>query len=396
MTKPIRIPLRHWLADFTRGPLVGLVWVCAALTAVWMLGQRPRPVDHLGWVPPVEHAVTAPTTGRVAQFLVRPMQEVRRGQIVAKLDSRALEARLETAGGRVLELEQQVRFAREEELARARIAEEEAERHVTTERFRWEADLRRYVIDETDLTLSIAALELELATDRVEVDLARARLERARHLVALEAGPHADVEDLTLARDVVLARIAGTEQRLAVVRTELAAATERRLAFQDLRPPSPASPALPVDLETLRAAVAVQALFLGELELERRNLTLVSPVAGVVAALMVSEGQTVLTGRPVLTVTAGAVGEAVVYLEGEVAREELVGRAIALRTLGPSPRTIHSTISAAAPGLELLPERLWKQPEVPQYGRPASVPLGSAEFLPGEVLSAMLDPQTKL
>ncbi len=57
---------------------------------------------------------------------------------------------------------------------------------------------------------------------------------------------------------------------------------------------------------------------------------------------------------------------------------------------------IRSKISATASGLEVLPERLWKRPDVPEYGRPARVSFAKTELLPGEVLSVVLDPRTEL
>lgn len=390
--KRIPIPLSQRFADFARGPLVFLVWASSAVTAGVLLMRQQAPIDHRGWVPTIQYEVTAPATGRLAQLLVRPMQRVRRGQLVGQLDTRPLEARLETARARVAELEEQLAFEQASVAARNRAARLDVELSAASNRIRWESEQRSYATDEMSLSLAVLALEVEQATDRVEVDRIDVRLERARQLASENVGPEAEVTDLELAFVQAEERIRRREAQLVETRAELEAARARRQEFEQLRPALAEVVELPAELASLRAAIRVQGLVVAELELEREGLLLVAPAEGQVAGLLASEGQTVVAGRAVLTVAATGLGEAVVYLGGEAARGELVGRGVVLTTLGEAPRRIESRIATAGPAIEVLPTELWAQPNVPEYGRPVRVPLGDATVLPGETFSATLEP----
>lgn len=392
--KRIPIPLSQRVADFARGPFVFLVWASCAGTAGWLLFQQPAPIDHLGWVPRIAHEVTAPATGRLAQLLVQPMQDVHRGQLLGQLETRTHEARLETARARVQELEERLAFEQATVAASNRAADLDIELTTAASRIRWESEQRSYATDEMSLSLAALALEVAQATDRVEVDRIDVRLERARQLARDNIGPEADVSDLELAFVQVQERIERREAELTETRAELVAAGARRQSFEELRPETVEAVEFPAELEAIRAAIRVQSLVVAELELEREGLLLVSPATGQVATLFASEGQTVVAGRVVLTVVATDGAEAVVYLAGEAARGELVGRGVTLTTLGGTPRRIESRIATAGPAIEALPAALWSQPNVPEYGRPVRVPLGDAAFLPGETFSVSLESLT--
>ena len=145
-------------------------------------------------------------------------------------------------------------------------------------------------------------------------------------------------------------------------------------------------------LAAIQASIRREELAIAELQFELEGLTLVSPATGQVTGLLASEGQTVLSGRPVLTLMASTANDAVVYLTGDTALEASEGRSVVLTTVGASPRQIETRIQAMGVGIEALPEVLWPQPDIPVYGRPAQVSLGEDALLPGEVFSATLAP----
>lgn len=368
------------------------VWASCAVGVFFLLQRVPPPIEHLGWVPPVNHEVTAPATGRLVQLLARPMQEVRRGQIVGQLDPRPLEARVETARARIAELEESLKDEQLVAEARNRAAAEDSRQTLESEVLRWQGEQRRYVIDETNLGLAAAELEVDQASDRVELGLFDVQLERARQLAADEVGPLSDVQDLEIQRAQLDERIVRREAEIERTREELAAATLRREAFDQLRPEAPGTVEIPPALAALQASIRREELAIAELQFELEGLTLVSPATGQVTGLLASEGQTVLSGRPVLTLMASTANDAVVYLTGDAALEASEGRSVVLTTVGASPRQIETRIQAMGVGIEALPEILWPQPDIPVYGRPAQVPLGEDALLPGEVFSATLAP----
>ena len=145
--KKVPIPLDQRLRSFVRGPLIGVVWLASAALCVTLLRGRPVALEHSAWVPPVEYEVSTSRSGVLGSVLVQPFQAVRKGELVAQLDSRPLEARLATSQAEVLRLRAQITDAREvaqAEHQQARVlAEQEALSDDVSWRIRLAGDLLR-------------------------------------------------------------------------------------------------------------------------------------------------------------------------------------------------------------------------------------------------------------
>jgi multidrug resistance efflux pump len=325
---------------------------------------------------------------------------VRKGELVAQLDSRPLEARLATSQAEVLRLRAQITDAREvaqAEHQQARVlAEQEALSDDVSWRIRLEGDLLRSSFDESDLRLGVLELEVLLAADRVGADLLRARHKRAVALALDGTGWQAEAADLELELRQAEERNEGTAERLAARQIELGQALARvveiRTAFA-VDPRAVELPRIPAATRALEAAIRFQEFAIAELELEREALNLYAPIDGQVSRLYVGEGQSLMAGRAVMLVTANVAREAIVFVDPEVASgETLVGRAIELRA--GERRSFETVVVSLSPKTVLLPERLWAHPASPAYGLALRVPVGDSRmFLPGEVLRARFLPQ---
>ncbi|HIF41340.1 MAG TPA: HlyD family efflux transporter periplasmic adaptor subunit [Planctomycetes bacterium] len=395
----VPIPLDQRLSAFVRGPLVGLVWLATAALCVALLRDRPVALEHRAWVPPVEYEVSTPSSGVLGVVLVRAFQEVRKGELVAQLDPRPLEARLATANAEVLSLRAQIADARELADAEQQQAESLAAQEATSDadslRMRMEGDLLRSSFDESDLRLGVLELEVQLASDEVGADLLQAQHLRASRLAEDGTGWEAEAADLALELRQAEERNRGTAARLSGQREELLQAVERTAEIRRGFPAATGAmdlPRIPAATRALEAAIRVQELVIAELELERDALNLQAPIDGQVSALYVGEGQSLMAGRAVMLVTASAAREAVVFVDPEVASgESLVGRSVELRA--GERRSLETKIASLSPKTELLPERLWPHPASPAYGLALRVPMGeSGMFMPGEILRARILP----
>ena len=397
----VPIPFDQRLTAFVRGPLVGLVWVATAAICVALLRDRPVALEHRAWVPPIEYEVSTPSSGILGVVLVQAFQEVRKGELVAQLDSRPLEARLATAKAEILSLRAQIDDARELAEAEQRQAQTLAEQEATSDgaslRMRMEGDLLRSSFDESDLRLGVLELEVQLAADQVGTDLLRARHLRAVKLAADGTGWEAEAADLELELRQAEEQNRGTADHLAAQRVELLQALERTA---DIRKGFPVEtgvvdlPRIPAATRALEAAIRVQELAIAELELEREALNLQAPIDGQVSALYVGEGQSLMAGRAVMLVTANVAQEAVVFVDPELASaESLIGIGIELRA--GERRSLETRVASLSPKAELLPERLWSHPATPAYGLALRVPMGDPVFMPGEVLRARILPRGK-
>ena len=398
--KKVPIPLDQRLRSFVRGPLIGVVWLASAAFCVTLLRDRPVALEHSAWVPPVEYEVSTSNSGVLGSVLVQSFQAVRKGELVAQLDSRPLEARLATSQAEVLRLRAQITDAREvaqAEHEQARVlAEQEALSDDVSWRMRLEGNLLRSLFDESDLRLGVLELEVLLAADRVGADLLRARHKRAVALALDGTGWQAEAADLELELRQAEERNEGMAERLAARQIELGQALARvveiRTAFA-VDPRAVELPRIPAATRALEAAIRFQEFAIAELELEREALNLYAPIDGQVSRLYVGEGQSLMAGRAVMLVTANVAREAIVFVDPEVASgETLVGRAIELRA--GERRSFETVVVSLSPKTVLLPERLWAHPASPAYGLALRVPVGDSRmFLPGEVLRARFLPQ---
>ena len=398
--KKVPIPLDQRLRSFVRGPLIGVVWLASAAFCVTLLRDRPVALEHSAWVPPVEYEVSTSNSGVLGSVLVQSFQAVRKGELVAQLDSRPLEARLATSQAEVLRLRAQITDAREvaqAEHEQARVlAEQEALSDDVSWRMRLEGNLLRSSFDESDLRLGVLELEVLLAADRVGADLLRARHKRAVALALDGTGWQAEAADLELELRQAEERNEGMAERLAARQIELGQALARvveiRTAFA-VDPRAVELPRIPAATRALEAAIRFQEFVIAELELEREALNLYAPIDGQVSRLYVGEGQSLMAGRAVMLVTANVAREAIVFVDPEVASgETLVGRAIELRA--GERRSFETVVVSLSPKTVLLPERLWAHPASPAYGLALRVPVGDSRmFLPGEVLRARFLPQ---
>lgn len=373
---PIRTPLKQRFADFVRGPLAFLVWISAALFAGLMLLRRELEVEVVGLVQGGGHVVTAPCDQRLARLAVTLFQEVRTGDELASFDIADLEARLNTTLARVEVLRAEftdARKASESDWAADQLARADDD---------W-VERRRLAQADEELALEELELGVKLATDRIEASrlaLGRARTER---LAAEGVGAAEAFDEARLSHEAVLERIRQNEAYLAGVRAARTEARARRAEFELHATRGEILRDLP--LEAFPARIRAEELVLAELEVERDRRVLRAPSPGRVQAIHASAGQVCVTGEPLLTLVTEAPLDVLAYLPEEHGRT-LDTAELARVRLPRAPWTESDCwIVAVGPALELLPERLWSNPSMPEYGLPflARGPL-SPELRAGE------------
>ena len=390
--RKIPIPLTQRLTDLLRGPVAATVWLASGTTAIWMLLQRPEPVSHVAWMPPLVAEVTAPEGGRLELLSVEPGQLVKKGEVLGRLTDAVLQARLATELARVEELRARVQAA--EVTAEIDVARYVQNLELTRaeEVRRYAGDRRRYQGDEAELALDLLEHGVSRARTAAQIERLLPRLERARALVADGGiGPKADVVDLELRLQQEQSELSRLDELIVRATAERDAATLRLDNFLESAPPEIQGYAPPDALAGIRAAVLVQERAVEEVEVSLGTLDLTAPMDGVVQEVLRLEGQSVAAAEVVLRVVAPDASEAVLFIDPAVAHEALVGRQVELLRAGRPETLVESVVASVSPQIELMPKRLWLAPDLPRYGRAVRVPIGSPSlFLPGEVLGARL------
>ena len=135
----------------------------------------------------------------------------------------------------------------------------------------------------------------------------------------------------------------------------------------------------------------------------RHRVELQSPMDGVVIPIQAQDnevlhqrpgeqvvrrvGEVVAAGEPILAVSQREPTEIVAYVsEQQLGLLEGQMTVDVIRTRTP-PQTAPSEIRKVGPTIELMPQRLWRNPAVPQWGRPVLIDIPPGlDLVPGEIV----------
>ncbi len=335
--------------------------VGAAAVAVWM-GQRLHGdtgvVAVTGTVEATQVEVSAKATGRVVELAVREGQRVQRGQLVARLDTEALEADVGRAEAAVRQAEAQLRDllagARPEEIreAEARVAGAEARLQELL------AGTRREEVEQARANLRNAEARREWA----QRELYRTRELFSRDLVAAQEVDRARQAYETAAADEAAARErlalleAGPRpEQIEAARAEVRAARARLSLLR-------AGPR-PAEVDAARARLGEARAALALARTRRDDAELRSPIEGVVLRKNVEAGETVAPGVPIVTL----IDPADVWLRAYVPEAEVgrirIGQAAAVSVDAYPGRVFVGEVTEIASEAEYTPRNVQTRKE---------------------------------
>jgi len=211
-------------------------------------------------------------------------------------------------------------------------------------------------------------------------------------LLSKEAIAPYEVDKARIQYKTLESKVRENEQLLQQAREDLRKAEERRDRFAQQGLPEPS-----VDhaLEAIRKEITVQEELmkglLAQLEAleSRRSVALTSPIDGVVIAVhgrandalqqrpgeqvVRRAGEVVPAGEPILVVAETEPTEIVAYVSESqlpLLKDQMTVKLVKAR----EPAQIaESQVLRIGPVIELMPQRLWVNPNVPQWGRPVLI-----------------------
>jgi hypothetical protein len=165
-----------------------------------------------------------------------------------------------------------------------------------------------------------------------------------------------------------------------------------------------AHPSVDDALNPIRKQIAYQEGLINELSVQREALKLTSPIEGIVTQIQVNSnqapllrpgedmlrrpGEFVLAGDPILVIAGKEPTEIVAYIDqGRLAKVKETMVVQIVKNTEPK-QVASSQVVKLSPTMELMPQRLWRNPNVAQWGRPIliKIPPGLT-LLPGETVS---------
>jgi multidrug resistance efflux pump len=374
---PIPTPFAQRAQRLRRGFLPMIVWLAAVALFVVVAHRRGRAIECVGWAQADSHTVASTVTGRIETIAVGPLQFVTEGEVVVLLDDRALHAEILQAQAAVKRLQSELASQRARALGNFEL--EEAD---------WQTDLRRFQAEEETYRLENLRLRTQQEVDGVERQRLELQLGRYSELVqanALSAESHDNAQWLLR---TVERRIEENQKLLAQTQQALEEAESRRTAFEARRPDPPEQTTL---IQPFELAIEEQERRVDVLTLERRGLTLRSPISGQVTGVLHTDGNVVRAGEPILVVTGEQVDRVVAYIRPDQSQSVEPEMTVQLRSAGQRFRTMTAGVSEVGASIERLPERLWRTAGRPEFGRPFTVNLRPGmSLLPGEPIRIRL------
>jgi len=354
-----------------------LVWVATLACIVILFRHRARRFEVVGLARAELYQVAATCTGRLNEVAVELFENVQAGQTLAVvetvLDNEHVEAELEVARAEIDHLQAQLTAMRGQLQAEAA--------NLETDRI---AAMRRYAVDVEAARLRILELKAQLETDRMTLRDLALDVETAAELVGKDAVAPYELQKAQAQYDTLARQIEQNENVLQQATGDFVLARQRRDEFAGRQFEHP-----PLDnaLEVIRQATNVQHKTVEALLARNIPVELKCPYDGVVSQIWRRSGEALQTGEAVVTVAQAVPTEVVAYAkENQISQVRQNMRVELVKSNRPE-MIAASQVVYVGPVMELMPERLWRNPNLPQYGLPVliRIPPGM-ELLPGELV----------
>ena len=349
-----------------------LVWLSVVAAVVGLFTRRSQRFEVLGIAQGQVRQIASNCTGRLKSVSVQLFEKVSLGQPVAVVDTildneqpRAqLQAQLSTILAEIEHLTVQLVPTQDDLLA------EKADRQ--TNRL---SDSRRFSVDVENARLEILRLRALIETDRIMLEDLALEVQTVKELLAQEAVAPYELQKAKVQYETLAKKIEENEQLLEQAKDALTQTQQRRDEYTRYKPHHPS---VEDALDVIRKAIKIQERRMDEILVQiealepRQALKLTAPIDGVVSQIQHWPGEAVLAGEPILTIAEVKPTEIIAYAVEDQVNQIQKGMVVEL-VKQSEPKKIEiarSQIIYIGPIVEQLPPRLWRNPNVPEWGRP--------------------------
>lgn len=362
-------------------PLV--IWIIALAGVVSLYVHRTQSFHVVGIASSQTCTFTATESGFLISLPIQLNQQVRRGQRLAVL---RLVTDAENQYNRAqIEVEKAAALT---ELERLKADAQAAEQQFRLDHSRQQIEAlyrdHQLALDVEKVRLLI--LEIRTTLEPLKIQLRDLELEKQvlRNLLDKKAIEPYELQKIEVQAAAMTEQIDRQQEWLEQTRQDLEEATRRLETFRASRPSAMETA---VSLEPLRKAIAVQEKHLAELFVPDAEIVFTAPFDGVVSQVYYTEGQTVIRDLPIVTITAPVPEKIVAWLDQDRSGTLILHQPVEIIKTSLPRKILQSEISQIGPAIELMPERLWKDPAIPQWGHPVIIPLHpDMQLRPNEIV----------
>ncbi len=369
---------------FTHHVVPIIVWLVAVACVVTLFVFRSQRIEVVGLARAQTHSVSTVIPGRVTGLPVALYQPVSKGQVVAVIDTLAdndaakeqLEAQKATLDAQIKHLNAQLLPTRES-----------IETEAATLKNTLANDYRNYALDVEKANLRILELRTQIATDEIALETLAANVRTTRELIEADAVDASELQLAQLQHDTVLAQITENKNQQEEAELQLANAQTRLEEFQkkQIQAPSvePALNVIRMEIDVYHKQIDDIRSQLASIQ-KRRNLTLTAPFDGHITHIQSTLTEVVDVNQPILTITEANPSMVVAYIDNYYAEDLQENLTLQVVKLGTRIRMAECTIESIGSVVEQLPQQLWRDPTIPQWGRPFLVQVSNLNLVAGE------------
>jgi multidrug resistance efflux pump len=361
-----------YLSRLRRHILPILVWLGVVACVAGLLTRRSQRFEVLGIAQGQVRQIAANCTGRLTSIPVQLFDQVSLGDEVAVVDTildseqpqDQLQAQLLTIEAEIKHLASQLVPTQDDLLA------EKTDRETTRL-----SDSRRFSVDVENARLEILRYRALIETDRIMLDDLALEVQTIKELLAQEAVAPYELQKAQVQYEAQLKKIEENEQLLEQAKTDLKQSQQR---YDEYIRYQPHHPSVEDALEVIRKAIKIQEQRMEELFVQiealkpRKTLKLTAPIDGIVSQILHWPGEAILASEPILTITEVKPTEIIAYAVEDQVNQIHKGMAVELVNKSTSKKIeiASSQITHIGPVVEQLPPRLWRNQNIPEWGRP--------------------------
>jgi len=355
-----------------------LVWLIALGCVVVMLRNRSERFELVGYARVAEHQLAATCDGRIEQLSVELFQNVTEGQTLAVintvLENEDIQAELKVIAAEIEHLMAQLVPTQDALLSQA--AERLSDRH---------AARRRLTVDLENARLQVLQFKTLIETDKITLQDLAIEVKIAENLFQQDAIAQYQLDKAKVQYETLDQKIRFSQQELAQAQTDLDNTQVRLENFG--AGGEPHDPSIDAALEVIHKAIKVQQALIEQVLAKRIPLELKAPYDGVISLLFSAPGEVVLVNQPILKIAQTQPKQIVAYAPQNYVGDIKERMTVEIVKMSAPQQMSRSQITYLGPNVEMLPERLWFNPNLPQWGRPMliKVPPG-LKLLPGETV----------
>ena len=366
-----------------------LVWLGAVACVVVLFRHRSQRFEVLGITQGRVYQVSAPVDSRLKIVSVELFEDVSKGQTLAALDNTQLNAQIATIHAEIEHLKSQLLSTQDTMLAEAANLETDAI-----------AAQRRFNVDVENARLRILEQKTLIETDKVTLEDLAVEVKIATELLEKDAIAPYGLQKAQTLYNALAKKIEENGHLLAQAEQDLQQARQRRDEFAQRQP---VHPSVDSALDTIRKQIAVQEKLIAELSVQREALRITSPVDGMVIQIQVNAnqaalcrsgedvlrrpGEVVLAGDPILVVAETEPTEIVAYIGQEQLAKVKETMVVQLIKNTEPAQIASSQVVRLGPTMEQMPQQLWLNPNIAQWGRPVLIKIPPGlKLLPGETV----------